>query len=50
VPTGKIGADCVVSPTSSLVLRVRGGAHLWKALSSGESRFRLRRAAYNKAG
>jgi hypothetical protein len=38
-----------VSPASSLVLRVRGGAHLWKALSTGKRRFRLRRAAYDKA-
>src|SRR5262245_39588355 len=51
LPTGKISADGIVSPASSLVLRVRGSTHPWNASSSssGERRFRLRRAAYDKA-
>src|SRR5262249_48019084 len=47
--TGKIGADRIVGSASSLVTSVRSRADLWNVLSTGESRFRLRRAAYNKA-
>src|SRR5262249_39161771 len=51
LPTGKISADGVVSPASSLMLGVGSGAHLWNAPTTGQCRcrFRLRRAAYDKA-
>jgi len=51
LPTGKVGADSIVSPASSLMLRVGSGAHLWNAPTTGQCRcrFRLRRAAYDKA-